>query len=357
MAKKTIIGKLWESIINTAVLWPRALLATTTCAGQLLRNFLATDVNGWKSLKYKQSLKNWGKKLTYALSAPVTARSPKLKQKRNKLDTVPGPKERNKDMIRYDYMWRTTGRVAKYAPQLAIDAWLLWSEWLESMLYLDKESPMYTGPLPTITQKIKNFWKSLIMPFEPIFRWSQNKLWLFGGKKKVEEKKPQVKAEEKKVEEKKPEVKAEEKKVEEKKPEIKTEIKPEPKAEVKKHDTKPIEEKKLESKPDKPVSTPNTEKPKSIDEVKEKSKEEAKEKDKTEKTNREWKNLEPKFKVEYGKEFKKMLKGKPTKEWVIERGKTNKIWENPEEIITKLKEENNIEFASYIENEILNKAA
>lgn len=83
---------------------------------------MATDVNGGQSLKYKQSLKNYGKKLTYALSAPVTAFSPKLKQKRGKLDKVPGPKERSKDMVRYDYYGRTIGRAAKYQPQLAIDA-------------------------------------------------------------------------------------------------------------------------------------------------------------------------------------------------------------------------------------------
>jgi hypothetical protein len=87
-----------------------------------LRNFLATDVNGGKSLKYKESIKNWSKKITYTLAAPVTAWNQKRKQKRTKLDTVPGPKERNKDMVRYDYMGRTNGRIAKYTPQVAIDA-------------------------------------------------------------------------------------------------------------------------------------------------------------------------------------------------------------------------------------------
>jgi hypothetical protein len=76
-------------------------------------------------LTYKQAIKNYGKKLSYALSAPVTAFSPALKQKREKLDKVPGPKERNKDMVRYDYMGRTEGRIKKYSPQLAIDAALL----------------------------------------------------------------------------------------------------------------------------------------------------------------------------------------------------------------------------------------
>lgn len=194
--------KLWESVLNTVTLGPRALLATTTCAGQLLRNFLATDVNGGQSLKYKQAVKNRWKKLTYALSAPVTAFKPKRKEKRKPLDKVPGPKERSQDMIRADYVGRASLRWAKYLPQLGIDSSLLASEWVESLFYRDKKSPMYTGPWPTIKQKIKNVAKSIIMPLEPAYRRSQNKLWLFGGKKKKSEEKKEEKKDEKKDEKK-----------------------------------------------------------------------------------------------------------------------------------------------------------
>ncbi|MEI7558869.1 MAG: hypothetical protein WCJ45_09150 [bacterium] len=97
-------------------------MATTTAAGNLLRTFLATDKNGGQSLKYSEAIKDRRNKLTYALSAPVTAFNPKWKQKREKLAKAPGPKEWNKDMVRYDYVGRTSGRTAKYTPQLAIDA-------------------------------------------------------------------------------------------------------------------------------------------------------------------------------------------------------------------------------------------
>ena len=341
--KSSFIKRTWEAIINTALLWPRAILATTTYAGQLLRNLLATDVNGWQSLNYKQSIKNYGKKLSYALSAPITAFSPKLKQKRGKLDKVPGPKERNKDMVRYDYMGRTSGRLGKYAPQLAIDAWLLWSEWLESMLYLDKESPMYTGPWPTITQKLKNFGKSIIMPFEPIFRRSQNKLWLFGGKKKA-------KAEAKQVEEVK---KIEVPKVEEVKKPIES-----PKPETKKVDEpKKIDQtsdKNTESSASKPSDTP----PKTIDEIKKQDKAKSEKKDKDEQDEKFPKRstLAPKFKDAYRKDYKITLDNNPTKEWIVARVKKAKMWEKPEEIIGNFKKIDPT-FAGYMEEEILNKAA
>lgn len=323
--KKSFIGKVWESIVNTAVLWPRALLATTTCAGQLLRNFLATDVNGGQSLKYKDSVKNRGKKLTYALSAPVTAFSPKLKQKRGKLDKVPGPKERNKDMVRYDYTWRTIGRGAKYEAQIGLDAWLLGSEWIESMLYLDKESPMYVGPWPTIKQKGKNLLKSFVMPLEPLYRRSQNKLWFFGGKKKAKEK-------------------------EEKKPETKKEI---AKPEVKK------EEKKPESKPE--ISAPkkeiaSSEKPKTMDELKQQHKLESEKKsvEETKRTLGDWKTMDEKFKKEYIKDYENVFGWTVTEESILERGKKNKKWENMEQLLITLKKENPV-MAGFIEDEILAK--
>jgi len=475
MAEKknpSFIKKIGESILNTVALWPRAVLATTTCAGQLLRTLLATDVNGWQSLTYKQTIKNYGKKLTYALSAPVTAFSPALKQKREKLDKVPGPKERNKDMIRYDYMGRTTGRTWKYAPQLAIDAALLWSEWLESMLYLDKESPMYTGPWPTITQKLKNFGKSIVMPFEPIFRRSQNKLWLFGGKKaakkeepkKEESKKEEVKKEETKKEEgKKPEVKKEEQK--------KTEINTQPQAEDKKthaqgwgvsqggkeqtkpeknSDTKPEakdgklkDEKSIEAnkvtdidwsngfgtiswlekaqawdiviaekwgkwdspifrynekdkvyecvnypdsykggietikfedlqaknkwhtisekdkketdKKEKDAPKPWDKDPKNIDEVKEQDKEKAQAKDDAEDAGKEWSNLNKKEKAIGHKEYKKLLNNDMTEKWVLARAKKSKKGYTIDEVLAKLREDDNETFAGYIEEEILAK--
>ena len=384
--KRSLIRKIWESIVNTALLWPRTILATTTFAGQLLRNFLATDVNGWQSLSYKQTIKNYGKKLSYALSAPVTAFSPKLKQKRGPLDKVPGPKERNKDTVRCAYMGMTSGRISKYTAQLAIDAWLLWSEWLESMLYLDKESPMYTGPWPTITQKLKNFGKSIIMPFEPIFRRSQNKLWLFGGKKKakVEAKKPEEnkKVEIPVVETKKPE---EVKKVEVPKVAKVAEGKKDKPVEnpqtesdlfqkkIEEKDDKFLdeelaerwygpggklsEESKPESKPEKPASKLSDTPPKTIDEIKKNNKAVAEKKDKDEQDQKKWKNLDPKFKVEYGKEYKKMLNGKVSKDWVIQRWIKNNKGKTIKEITTTLKKDDNIQFASYIEDEILDKAA
>lgn len=143
----------------------------------------------------------------------------------------------------------------------------------------------------------------------------------------------------------------------------------EAKKEVKKEEPKKIEEPKKEEKPieakkeepkkeEKPVEVKKVEdKPKSIDDLKKKNTEEAAEKDKEEQEERKWKNIDPKFKVQYNKEYKKMLNDKSTKEWVIERGKKTKKWENIEEIISTLKKDDNIEFSSYIEDEILKKAA
>lgn len=387
--KKSLIGKLWESVINAAVLGPRAILATTTCAGQLLRNFLATDVNWGQSLKYNQSIKNRGKKLTYALSAPVTAFSPKLKQKRGKLDKVPGPKERSKDMIRYDYAWRTMGRGLKYESQIGIDAWLLWSEGIESMLYLDKTSPMYVGPWPTIKQKGKNLLKSFVMPLEPLYRRSQNKLWLFGGKKKAKEKT----SEEKKPEEKKPEVKKEEVKKEaivpqsgEPKVEAKKEVIVAQTVEPKKTIEKPKEDlnaesdmfqKKIKEKDDafidkeladrgygpggdlatekKTIQSEKKEKATSISEIEKQRKKEAMDKDRAEIEAKKRKHQKPEDKENLKKEFGKLLENNFTEAWVVARGKKHNKGKNLEEILRKLDKEN-ITFATFIDDEILAKS-
>lgn len=369
--KKWFFRKLWESVANTVVLAPRALLATTTCAGQLLRNFLATDVNGGQSLKYKQSLKNYGKKLTYTLSAPVTAFSPKLKQKRGKLDKVPGPKERSKDMVRYDYYGRTIGRAAKYQPQLAIDAWLLWSEGIESMLYLDKESPMYTGPWPTIKQKGKNLFKSVVMPLEPLYRWSQNKLGRFGGKKKSESKsaeKSEKKEEPKKQEESKPIVKQEEKKPDEQSKKIEK-SKENPHTESEKFE-KAIKEKdnafvdkELEERGYPTWGALNdtkkwsdTTKLKSIDELKNKQKAETQAKINADVEAKKWKNLSKEDKEKYKKDFEKLLENNITEDGVLTRAKKNKKGTNMEQVLKTLDKENPT-FATFIDDEILAKKA
>lgn len=378
--KPSFIKKLGESLLNTVALTPRALLATTTCAGQLLRTLLATDVNGWQSLPYKQTIKNYGKKLTYALSAPVTAFSPALKQKREKLDKVPGPKERNKDMVRYDYMGRTSGRVWKYSPQLAIDATLLWSEWLESMLYLDKESPMYTGPWPTITQKLKNFGKSIVMPFEPIFRRSQNKLWLFGGKKAA--KKEETKKEEpKKEEQKKPEIvpKPEAKPVEVKKdkpvenPHSESDVF---QKKIKEKDDKFVDkeladrgyesggklsEKESESKWEKPESKTKkdtskswNDKPKNIDDIKNQQKAESVSKSNAEIEAKKRKNLSKEDKGLYKKDFENILGNDLTERGVLAWAKKHNKGNDLEQILKTLDKEN-VTFATFIDDEILAK--
>lgn len=82
---------------------------------------MTTNINNNQNLKYKQSLKNYNKKLTYTLSTPVTTFSPKLKQKQNKLNKIPNPKKQNKDIIQYDYYKKTINRTAKYQPQLTIN--------------------------------------------------------------------------------------------------------------------------------------------------------------------------------------------------------------------------------------------
>lgn len=96
---------------------------------------------------------------------------------------------------------------------------------------------------------------------------------------------------------------------------------------------------------------------KTIEELKKKNTAAAAEKDNAELEYRKWKSLDPKFKTQYEKEYKKIFNNNPTKAWVVERGKKNKKWETAEEIISTLKKDNNIELASYIEDEIINKAA
>lgn len=98
-------------------------------------------------------------------------------------------------------------------------------------------------------------------------------------------------------------------------------------------------------------------KPKNIVELKEKNKKESSAKDALELEQRHWKNQDPKFQTEYKKEYTKMLDGKLTKDGVIQRGKKHNKGNTPEEIISKLQEENNIEFASFLQDEVLKKIA
>lgn len=263
------------------------------------------------------------------------------------------------------------------------------------MLYLDKESPMYTGPWPTIKQKFKNLWKSIIMPFEPIFRRSQNKLWIFGGRKKTE--KSEKKPEEKKPEEKKPEVKPEEKKIEagpiETKPvEVKKSNDKAPEAqnpergsaermkkmeaegndaEVDKYlaerwkpagaefwsDKKTIDgvNAKQKAEAEEKKAKEDWDKPKTIDGIKKEQKEESAKKDQEERNKNFPKRseLDDKFKKKYKEEYDAILK-KPNREWVIARWKEAKLWTEPEEIVKNLQEKDPT-FAGYIEDEILNK--
>ncbi len=99
-------------------------------------------------------------------------------------------------------------------------------------------------------------------------------------------------------------------------------------------------------------------KPKSIDEIEKKRKEEWEKKDEAEqkKNYPERKSLDPKFKIQYKKDYEKQLGDAPNKAKVIERWKKWKKWENIDEILTTVKKENPT-MAGYIEEEILNKAA
>lgn len=170
--------------------------------------------------------------------------------------------------------------------------------------------------------------------------------------------------------------KTNEKSVEEKKPEKKIETKSEPVAKVipptpvkkpveipynsiSKEEMARMEREKDDAAADvfwNPKQWPKEE-AKTIDELKKNSAEAAAQKDIAEREYRKWKHLDPKFKAQYQKEYKKLLNENLTKDWVIERGKKNKKWTTTEEILATLKKDNNIELASYIEDEIINKAA
>jgi len=105
---------------------------------------------------------------------------------------------------------------------------------------------------------------------------------------------------------------------------------------------------------DKPATA---DKPKSIDEIKQKGKEEAEAKDKAEQDKNfpEWKTLPDKYKAKFKKDYKEQFGDKPTKEKVLERGKSAKFWENMDEIMAKVKKDNPT-MAGYIEEEILKAA-
>lgn len=120
-------------------------------------------------------------------------------------------------------------------------------------------------------------------------------------------------------------------------------------------EVKKVEEsKKVEvKKPEEIKKAPDE--PKSIDDVKKKRTEESAEKEKIEheKTFPEWKTLDKEKKEEFKKEYNKTLKNKLNKQWIIERGKTAKMWDTPEEIMKNFKEKDPT-FVGYME-EILKK--
>jgi len=99
-------------------------------------------------------------------------------------------------------------------------------------------------------------------------------------------------------------------------------------------------------------------KSKTIDGIKKEQKEESAKKEKTERDEKfpERDTMADKFKIWHRKEYKKILKGKTNKEWIVERGKQAKLWTKPEEIVENLKEKDPT-FAGYMEDEILAKAA
>jgi len=236
--------------------------------------------------------------------------------------------------------------------------------------------------LSTLNQWVRQPFKKLLYTPGKMFKWMRNATRIFSKKKGFDfakydthetkwdtwinqirekrigffgkwsssgEKPEEPKKEEKKPEETKKEIKPESKKDEPKPVEAKKEIKPEPKKPDQPSDKKPDS-----TPPSKPVSP--SENPGTIKDIEKQRKEESEKKDAAENNKRQRKNLDPKFKVQYGKEFKKMLNNKPTKEWVIERGEKNNKWENIEEIMTTIKKEYP-EFAGYIEDEVLKKAA
>ncbi|MFA7298548.1 MAG: hypothetical protein WC010_02775 [Candidatus Absconditabacterales bacterium] len=120
-------------------------------------------------------------------------------------------------------------------------------------------------------------------------------------------------------------------------------------------EVKKVEEsKKVEvKKPEEIKKAPDE--PKSIDDVKKKRTEESAEKEKIEheKTFPEWKTLDKEKKEEFKKEYNKTLKNKLNKQGIIERGKTAKMGDTPEEIMKNFKEKDPT-FVGYME-EILKK--
>lgn len=98
--------------------------------------------------------------------------------------------------------------------------------------------------------------------------------------------------------------------------------------------------------------------PKNISDVKQKEKEKTEKKEADEKDQKfpKWSSLDDTFKAKYRKEYLTLLENKPTKEWVIARGKKAKMWDTPEDILKNFKEIDPT-FVGYVEAEILNKAA
>ena len=137
-----------------------------------------------------------------------------------------------------------------------------------------------------------------------------------------------------------------------------------PVAEAKKsEEAKKVEEPKKidetsDKKKDSPASKPSDTPPKTIDEIKKNdaAKSEKKEKDEQNQKFPKWETMDDKFKKEYRKQYLTMIKNKPTKEWIVARGKEAKMWDTPEEILKNFKEKDPT-FVWYVESEILNKAA
>jgi len=151
-------------------------------------------------------------------------------------------------------------------------------------------------------------------------------------------------------------------KVEDKKP-IEPKKEEPKKEEPKKEEIKKVEEPKKidetsDKKKDSPASKPSDTPPKTIDEIKKNdaAKSEKKEKDEQNQKFPKWETLDDKFKKEYRMQYLTMIKNKPTKEWIVARGKEAKMWDTPEEILKNFKEKDPT-FVWYVESEILNKAA
>lgn len=185
-------------------------------------------------------------------------------------------------------------------------------------------------------------------------KWSSSKTESLGKEEKKEEKKKKKKKEKKKN---KPVEKTVEKPVErsvQKPVEKPVEKKEEPKITT---PQKPKTDSKENIFPgnEKWATSTTEESPKSIDEFKNKQKAEAAAKDQAEIEAKKWRNLSKEDKIMHGKNFEKLLENNITEEGVLAWAKKNKKGDTIEEVIKTLYKENNITFATFIEDEILEK--